>query len=181
MLDTKRSHTKGAISTTGVVVILAISAYHTLGTQLPSWARDLIAFLGMVCGIGLVGVIAWAMGKEIFSPTTAAKIRQWHVGQFLLFWLGVLFLAGLFGVTMTAIPYTTTRHQEVQCPIEQCGSVPNQFGQVIPYTKWKVVRDPHPTGDLIRGIGGIVLILGIPLTLLGISWVWFGGRPKRGA
>lgn len=180
MPNTPPSTKLGIRSTAGGLIILAISAYHVLSPRFPVWVRELLAVLAWAVGLLVVGLILQAIAQTIFSTATASRIRRWHAGQLVIFWLATILVACLMGALREAIPYSRTHYQQVECPITQCGSVPNALEATLPYTKQVEVNEPHPTGDQIQRASGILLALGTPAILLAVTWVWFGGRPPRG-
>jgi hypothetical protein len=112
--------------------------------------------------------------------TFRSAIQRWHAGQLIIFWVAAILMgAALLGVGST-IPTSGSRLEYVPCPPTECTGRPllNIYGEPIPRTKEIRVPEPHPVGDILVSILIGTTLVGIPIVVLSVTWVWFGDRQR---
>ena len=80
------------------------------------------------------------------------QIRQWHIGQLVVFWVAILLVTAVLFLTFDSIPQTTTFYPPLAGRVER-----------------------HPIGDILAWVWRL-LILGAIAGGLAVTWIWFSGR-----
>lgn len=113
-------------------------------------------------------------------------IRDWHVGQLIIFAIAVCVAAFAVGAGASAIRGSHT--QFVQVPCDGSDLVYSSFGysryayycsQTSPHTKTLPQSVHRPFEDSTKGLLRMVALSAPPLLILPVAWIWFGARPRR--
>jgi|GEM_PF-3592805 len=105
--------------------------------------------------------------STVIAGATGAlgRIETWHAGQLAIFWVAMVSAAILLHLaTYYLVPRSIGEWDIIDC---------------VAFAQYNCHAGSHPVGDAMQWVARLTVFLVVPIMLLRVTWIWFGGAKRR--